>query len=131
VTGAIHNEGRVGLLSFANRLTRGGNDFEMIIAQGVSAAATEIRRAFEHVSQKVLAEYLSGLDASLGLSVARLITARFQMLRGSGAAARPAELAAPAEPVQSLQKMAQAVSLIDFELLDINNAGEERDALAK
>ena len=82
-TGTIHNEGRMSLLNFAKRLERGGNDFEMIIADGASAAAVELLRAFNRVSQKVLAEQLCELDASLGLSVARFINTRFQMLQNS------------------------------------------------
>lgn len=82
-TGTIHNEGRMSLLNFAKRLERGGNDFELIVADGASAAAVELQRAFNRVSQKVLAEQLCELDASLGLNVARFINARFQMLQNS------------------------------------------------
>jgi hypothetical protein len=114
VTETIHNEGRLSLLSFAKRLKRGGNDFELIIAEGVGAAEAELRRAFERVSQKVLAEHLCKLDDSIGLSVAHLITARFQMLQHARDAAEPAQLPAPVEQSQSLQNMAQAVSLIEF-----------------
>ncbi len=83
-TGTIHNEGRMSLLNFAKRLERGGNDFELIITDGASALAVELQRAFDRVSQKVLAEQLCELDASLGLNVARFINARFQMLQDSG-----------------------------------------------
>jgi hypothetical protein len=82
-TGTIHNEGRMSLLNFAKRLERGGNDFELVIADGAGAAAVELQRAFNRVSQKVLAEQLCELDASLGLNVARFITARFQMIQNS------------------------------------------------
>jgi hypothetical protein len=82
-TGTIHNEGRTSLLNFAKRLERGGNDFELIIADGTAAAAVELERAFGRVSQKVLAEQLCELDMSLGLNVARFITARFQMLQAA------------------------------------------------
>jgi hypothetical protein len=114
VTETIHNEGRLSLLGFAKRLKRSGNDFELIIAEGVGAAEAELRRAFERVSQRVLAEHLCKLDDSLGLSAAHLITARFQMLRKFRDAAQPAQLPAPVEHGQDLQKMAQAVSLIEF-----------------
>jgi hypothetical protein len=83
VTGTIHNEGRMSLLNFTKRLERGGNDFEMIIAEGATAAAFELQRAFGRVSQRALAEQLCELDASLGVNVARFITARFQMLHPS------------------------------------------------
>jgi hypothetical protein len=68
------------LLNFAKRLERGGSDFEMLIAEGASAAAAELQRSFGRVSQRVLAEQLCELDASLGFNVARFIDARFQML---------------------------------------------------
>lgn len=84
VTGTIHNEGRMSLLRFAKQLERGGNDFEMIIAEGAGAVEMELRRAFERVSQRVLTEQLCELDASLGISVAHLIATRFQMLRNGG-----------------------------------------------
>jgi hypothetical protein len=125
VTGTIHNEGRLSLLGFAGRLARGGNDFELILAEGVGAAEAELRRAFERVSQKVLAEQLCELDASIGLSVAHLIMSRFQMLRDSRDAKRePAQLTAPKQQSQSLENMVQAVSLIDFDLLEINDQDE-------
>jgi hypothetical protein len=83
VTGTIHNEGRQSLQSFAQRQARSGGDFEMIIAEGVGTVAHELRRAFERVSEKALTEQLCELDSSIGLSVARLITTRFQMLRNT------------------------------------------------
>jgi hypothetical protein len=91
-TGTVHKEGRMSLLNFAKRLERGGNDFEMIIADGVSTAAAELQRAFNRISQKVLAEQLCDLDASVGLNVARFITTRFQMLQDSGGTDNPARL---------------------------------------
>lgn len=124
-TGAIHNEGRMSLLNFAKRLERSGNDFEVIIAEGISAAEAEIKRAFERVSQRALAKHLCELDASVGLSVARLIAARFQMLHNAEVAASSAILPpASREPNQSLQNMAQAVALIDFNLLEIKDGDE-------
>ena len=100
-TGTIHNEGRTSLLNFAKRLERGGNDFELIIADGASALAIELERAFNRVSQKVLAEQLCDLDDSLGLSVARFINARFQMLQNSGGSNQPSQLPAFAEQISS------------------------------
>lgn len=99
VTGTIHNEGRLSLQNFAQRLARGGNDFELIIAEGVGTVALELRRAFERVSEKALTEQLCELDASIGLSVARLITTRFQMLAKNPHS--QAQLVAPDEQVSS------------------------------
>lgn len=98
-TGTIHNEGRMSLLNFAKRLERGGNDFEMIIADGASSAANELQRAFNRVSQKVLAEQLCELDASLGLNVARFINTRFQMRENSVGSDQPKLLPALTESI--------------------------------
>lgn len=98
-TGTIHNEGRMSLLNFAKRLERGGNDFELIIAEGANTVTAELRRAFERISQKALAEQLCELDASLGLNVARFITARFQMLQDSEGADHLARMPALTERI--------------------------------
>ncbi len=113
-TGKIHNEGRTSLLSFASRVERGGNDFELIIADGPNAAAAELRRAFERVSHKALAEQLCVLDASLGLSVPRLIETRFQMLESNGVPAQPA----PAGSGRELQDVARAAAASSLNLLE-------------
>lgn len=114
-TGKIHNEGRESLLGFAGRVARGGNDFELIIADGPNSAAAELRRAFERVSHKALAEQLCALDASLGLSVPRLIETRFQMLENSGLPALPA----PADKERALQDAAPPVpAASDLSLLE-------------
>jgi len=97
VTGTVHNEGRMSLLNFAKRLERGGNDFEMVVAEGVSAAAAELQRTFGRVSQKVLAEQLCELDDSIGFNVARFITARFKMLQSSESSDRLTPLPASTE----------------------------------
>jgi hypothetical protein len=100
-TATIHNEGRMSLLNFAKRLERGGNDFELIIADGTNAAAVELQRAFNRVSQKVLAEQLCELDASLGLNVARFINTRFQMLQNSKGSDQSTRLPALTENIAS------------------------------
>jgi hypothetical protein len=99
VTGTVHNEGRMSLLNFAKRLERGGNDFEMIVAEGTGAAAAELERAFGRVSQKVLTEQLCELDASIGFNVARFITARFQMLQNPVGSDQLARLPASTEKI--------------------------------
>jgi hypothetical protein len=117
-TGKIHNEGRASLLGFANRMERGGNDFELIIADGAEAAASELRRAFERVSHKALAEQLCELDSSLGLSVPHLIETRFQLLENAGMAAEPARLPAPADHGQGLESPARVVPVVDLNVLE-------------
>jgi hypothetical protein len=113
VTGTVHNEGRLSLMNFAKRLTRSGSDFELIIGEGIGAAATELQRAFERVSQKVLGEQLCELDDSLGSSAALLLTLRFQLLRQAEEAATTTNTTAQlssidAEPTTALQSTAHA-----------------------
>jgi hypothetical protein len=113
-TGKIHNEGRASLLGFANRMERGGNDFELMIADGAEAAAYELRRAFERVSHKALAEQLCELDSSLGLSVPHIIEARFQLLENAGMQALPA----PAGEDHGLGDAARVVPVVDLNVLE-------------
>lgn len=114
-TGTIHNEGRTHLLNYANRLVRGGKEFELMIVDGANTSASELQHAFQRVSQKVMAEQLCELDTSLGFSVTRLITARFELLQKSRDSASPAQLpAATTPPAQSLQKNAPALPLIEL-----------------
>jgi hypothetical protein len=117
-TGKIHNEGRTSLLGFANRMERGGNDFELIIADGAEAAGTELRRAFERVSHKALAEQLCELDASLGMSVSNLIETRFRMLENAEVYAPQAQLRAPAARDRELDDAPQAPAAVDLELVE-------------
>ncbi|HEV7860070.1 MAG TPA: hypothetical protein VGO91_15740 [Pyrinomonadaceae bacterium] len=111
VTGTVHQEGRLSLMNFARRLTRSGSDFELIIGEGIGAAASELQRAFERVSQKVLGEQLCELDDSLGSSAALLLTIRFQLLRQTEEAATntTARLSSiESEPTTALQSSAHA-----------------------
>jgi hypothetical protein len=114
VTGTVHNEGRLSLMNFARRLTRNGSDFELIIGEGIGAAASELQRAFERVSQKVLAEQLCELDDSLGSSAALLLTIRFQLLRQAQEAATSTTSRlslSESEPTTALQTSAHAPGL--------------------
>jgi hypothetical protein len=80
-TGTIYEEGRLWLLNYARRRARSGGDFELHIVEDVSAAQAELQHAFEQVSQRALAEQLSELDDSLGISLTRVIATRFELLR--------------------------------------------------
>jgi hypothetical protein len=136
VTGTIHKEGRRYLLNFAKRVTRGGNDFELIIAEGVGPATSELEQAFKRVSRKALAEQLCVLDDSLGANVAHLLTARFQLLQTARDAAPTAGLykTAAASPVTSLQSRERNIPLIDLAHIEVGEknktgaeTGEARD----
>ncbi|HEY0003630.1 MAG TPA: hypothetical protein VGB17_02380 [Pyrinomonadaceae bacterium] len=130
VTGTIHKDGRRHLLNFAQRMTRRGvSDFELIIGEGVSATGVELERAFERVSQKILAEQLCELDDSLGVSAARLLITRFQLLRKTLGAvqkvqASAATAAAAATQVTALQVNEQAAPLIDLALINVEEENQ-------
>src|SRR5262249_46755634 len=57
-TGRIHNHGRAILNNHAKRRISAGRDFELILADGAPAVASELRNSFERVSQRVVAEQL-------------------------------------------------------------------------
>ena len=83
--GKIQEDGRVRLREHARRRARSGSEVEVILAEGMDAASTELQHAFERVSQRALAEELSELDASLGFSVGYMIATRFRLMRKPGA----------------------------------------------
>ena len=83
--GKIQEDGRVRLREHARRRARSGSEVEVILAEGMDAASTELQHAFERVSQRALAEELSELDASLGFSVGYMIATRFRLMQKPGA----------------------------------------------
>lgn len=125
VTGAIHKESRLNLLSFAKRLTRGGNDFELIIAGGMNTVTGELRAAFERASRRALTEQLCALNDSFGLDVAHFIATRFQLLHNSGGTILPARLSGAVEPEQDAHKTTHATaSIFDLKLLTVKEGDE-------
>ncbi|HEX8495396.1 MAG TPA: hypothetical protein VF658_21465 [Pyrinomonadaceae bacterium] len=125
-TGTIHNESRTHLLNYANRLARGGREFNLMILDGAGASEAALKSAFERVSQKVMAEQLCELDASLGFSVTRLITARFELLHKSEDNQPLAFLppAAATPPASSLQNDEHLLPLIDLTFPDMKDENE-------
>lgn len=113
-TGTIHNEGRTHLINFASRLVRGGREFEVIIVDGAESAAAELGYALDRVSKKAIADQLCELNTSLGFSLARLVSARFELLRKSRGDVAPAQLSPAAAPIASLQDGEQTGALITF-----------------
>jgi hypothetical protein len=83
--GKIQDDGRVRLREHARRRARSGSEVEVILAEGMDAASTELQHAFERVSQRALAEELSALDTSLGFSVGYMIATRFRLIQRPGA----------------------------------------------
>jgi hypothetical protein len=83
--GKIQDDGRVRLREHARRRARSGSEVEVILAEGMDAAATELQHAFDRVSQRALAEELSALDSSLGFSVGYMIATRFRLMQRPGA----------------------------------------------
>jgi hypothetical protein len=113
VTGKIYEEGHLWLRNYSRRRTRSGAEFELKIAEGVSAAAAELQYSFEQVSQRALAEQLCELDASLGLSMTRVITTRFQLLHRSRGS-KPFARLAIAAPVPNLRPVEPAKPFTEF-----------------
>jgi hypothetical protein len=94
-SGRIQDEARVRLREHARRRSRGGSDLEVIMIEGVDAG-DELRRAFERASQAALANELSALDTSLGLSVGFIVATRFRLMQRPGALKDLAESAVDA-----------------------------------
>lgn len=84
-TGKIQDEARVRLREHARRRALRADALEVLLIEGLDAAAGELRHAFERVAQRVLARELYELDASLGLSIGYLLAMRFRLMPKSGA----------------------------------------------
>lgn len=78
-TGKIQEEARVRLREHARRRARQGSEIEIILIEGMDAAAPELQHAFERVSQRMLADELCALDTGLGLSLGYLVATRFRL----------------------------------------------------
>jgi hypothetical protein len=122
-TGTIHNEARTHLLNYASRLVRGGREFELIIVDGAQSAASELGYAVERISRKALAEQLCELNTSLGFSVARLVSARFELIQKSKKDVASTQLPPVAESAPALQDGERKGALITFP-----SVKDERDA---
>lgn len=83
-SGRIQDEARVRLRERARRRSRGGDEVEVLLIEGVDAAE-ELGRAFERVSRGALANELSALDTSLGLSAGFVVATRFRLMQRTGA----------------------------------------------
>jgi hypothetical protein len=84
-TGKIQDEARLRLREHARRRSRGESLSEALLIENIETASGELQQAFERVSNRALAEELSALDASLGLSAGHLLATRFSLMRRSGA----------------------------------------------
>lgn len=104
VTGRILEDARVRLREQARRRARGGNETEVLLIEGVDAAAAELQHAFERASQRALSTELCQLDASLGFSAGYMIATRFRLMQRSEALRDLAESAAGA-PAGSLREI--------------------------
>ena len=80
-TGKIHEEVRQRLREHARRRAHGRSAADVLFIEGMEAVAPELQRAFERVAAEALNEELWPLDASLGVSAAQLIAARFRLLQ--------------------------------------------------
>jgi hypothetical protein len=85
VTGRIQEEARVRLREDARRITRGADDTELVLIEGMDAAQGELQHAFERAAQRALAAELCELDASLGFSAGHMVAASFRLMQRAGA----------------------------------------------
>jgi hypothetical protein len=85
MTGRIQEDARVRLREHARRRARGGNETEVVLIEGMDAAAGELQHAFERASQRALAAELCELDASLGFSAGYMVATRFRLMQRSDA----------------------------------------------
>ncbi|HKS29775.1 MAG TPA: hypothetical protein VJS44_18260 [Pyrinomonadaceae bacterium] len=85
VTGRVQEDARVRLREHARRRARGGNETEVVLIEGMDAAAGELQHAFERASQRALATELCELDASLGFSAGYMVATRFRLMQRSDA----------------------------------------------
>lgn len=85
VTGRILEDARVRLREHARRRARVGNETEVVLIEGMDAAAGELQHAFERASQRALASELCELDASLGFSAGYMVATRFRLMQRSDA----------------------------------------------
>lgn len=82
-TGKIQEEARTRLREHARRRARSSNEVEVLLIESLEAVAGELQHAFERVSNRALAEELSALNSSLGLSVGHMLTTRFRLMNRS------------------------------------------------
>jgi hypothetical protein len=136
-TGTVHNQARALLHNHARRRVMAGRDFELVLADGPSAAGTELLNAFTRVSQRVIADHLCDLDGTVGLNVTDLVMARFDLLRSRVDAEttqlfneEPAPQASTARPLALAAAAAtDTYGAIDVEL--VSNGLPIADAAAK
>ncbi len=84
-TGRIQEEARVRLREHARRRAREGSEIEIILIEGMDAAAIELQHAFERASHRLLAAELCALDGSFGLSIGYLVATRFRLAHRNAA----------------------------------------------
>jgi hypothetical protein len=134
-TGQIHNQAGVLLHNHARHRVRAGQNFELIIADEATVAGEELRRAFDRVSERVVAEHLCELDGGLGLSISQLIITKFKLL------SEPEEVDHPVVPEVTLPDfsytrrpltLAASASATSVEVLDVeaSTSPEPNDRLA-
>lgn len=110
-TGRVHNQARVMLLNHAQRRVSAGRDFELVVADTPAAAGSELVSAFDRVSERILAEQLCDLDASVGLNLTRVVMSKFELLRKSATAKREQPVSTESSPTDSSQSSSRPLAL--------------------
>ena len=95
-TGHIQEDARVRLRAHTKvRAPRVSlNEREVVLVEGLEAAAGELQHAFDRASQRALAAELCELDESLGFSAGYMVATRFRLMRRNGVRRDPAEAGA-------------------------------------
>lgn len=126
-TDRIHNQAALLLQNHARHRVRAGQNFELIVADEAAVAGQELSKAFEKVSQRVIAEQVCELDGSLGLNVSQLIITKFKLSTTAGDAERdvPAvdtevsQLKTPLSLAAGFHAAAGGMDVVDVEHFDV------------
>ena len=126
-TDRIHNQAALLLHNHARHRVRAGQNFELIVADEAAVAGQELSKAFEKVSQRVIAEQVCELDGSLGLNVSQLILTKFKLSTPAAVDERDAptvdqevsQLKTPLSLAAGFHAAAGGMDVVDVEHFDV------------
>lgn len=129
-TDRIHNQAALLLHNHARHRVRAGQNFELIVADEAAVAGQELSKAFEKVSQRVIAEQVCELDGSLGLNVSQLILTKFKLSTPAGDAEQDvttvdqevSQLKTPLSLAAGFHAAAVGMDVVDVEHFDVTES---------
>jgi len=129
-TDRIHNQAALLLHNHARHRVRAGQNFELIVADEAAVAGQELSKAFEKVSQRVIAEQVCELDGSLGLNVSQLVITKFKLSTPAGVDERDvptvdqevAQLKTPLSLAAGFHAAAVGMDVVDVEHFDVTES---------